>query len=188
VVYNPDRVYRLSDSEVIPGEPIGCAAVDAAEDGDQAVFLCQDGRVRRTGAPEPSTEPLSGPGGEPLMQPVQIARVGIDCWVLDAGASELVRYDERLLPKQRWVVPHLHWQSPLAAEASGLLYLRAYDRPVHVFAPDGALLFHPVWETPDLFEGKGGERFGTELVRRLSFAGDRAVAVVPDAVYVFEKR
>lgn len=155
------------------GDDLPCRAVAVFATAHSPLAVCRDGTLLVAGR-EPV--PLRAGDGAPLVQVVAAARGTGEILLIDAALGQLLAYslDGTLL---RWrVVPRVWWDSQLALDADGNLYLRRWVSGWRMYNPRWDLLFDPSRFVPLVFAH--GETYLTNLDSRwLTFAADSSGAV-----------
>ena len=149
-------------------------------------MLCRDGRLLASSGEDPAPRGLTGADGSPLLRPTRLVGSPRGYHIIDAGAGQLLRYgqDGRLAENRH--LKNLYWDSDLALDPDGNLYVRRWPGEIRTYSPEGELLFHPVTGRPSLLVS--GDRGAATIPFRLTFSGPFGAGVLDDQVILFERR
>jgi hypothetical protein len=87
-----------------------------------------------------------------------------DLLVVDSALAQLLRYDASGNLKAVRVIPRTWWETQLALDFEGNLYLRQWRNGWRIYDRSGRLLVHPDQEVPVLFAEHGELRPSPDVV------------------------
>ena len=165
---------------------IRCQVADQTVEKDRVIVLCRDSRLLASSGEDPAPQGLTGADGKPLLWPTRLVGSRRGYHIIDAGAGQLLRYSEdgRLLGNRH--LKNLYWDSDLAVDPDGNLYVRRWPGEIRTYSPEGELLFHPVTGSPSLLVS--GDRGAATIPFRLTFSGAFGAGVLDNQVILFERR
>lgn len=148
VVTPHGALFRLDPEPVEQIGSLPCEAIGVFGGGSSPLAVCLDGSLI-----VPGQQPirLRAADGEPLVRVVAAVRQGEQILLLDAALGQLLAYS--LEGTLRWwrVVPRLWWDSQLALDAQGNLYLCRWVTGWRAYTAAGDVLFHPARPQTTLF-------------------------------------
>ncbi len=124
----------------------------ALRDGQRLVLVSEHGAVRFSSGEQ---RRLLAADGSPLHHVASALVHGGRLWVIDSGLGQLLGYDLDGKLQTYRVLPRSWWESELAADRSGNLYVLCWRDGWRAYNSAGDLLFHPDKPVPMLFSTEG---------------------------------
>jgi hypothetical protein len=145
------------EAQITVPEPL----VAAARIADSLLLVNERGEVWKAGE---KVFQLRAADGLPLERSSAVLVQPDDLLVVDSALAQLLRYDASGNLKAVRVIPRTWWETQLALDFEGNLYLRQWRNGWRIYDRSGRLLVHPDQEVPVLFAEHGELRPSPDVV------------------------